>query len=74
MHTNVRTFLLLYLIKNTIASEFIAAVYEHALFDSSENQSYVLTRNAAVEIMMKNVNVYRQQVITAKNKVLYSFI
>ncbi|XP_046840395.1 pantetheinase-like [Xenia sp. Carnegie-2017] len=68
MHTNVRAFLLLYLIKNTIASEFIAAVYEHALFDSSENQSYVLTRNAAVEIMMKNVNVYKQQVITAKNK------
>lgn len=53
-------------------SEFIAAVYEHP-FTSLKNKSNIPTRQEALSIVMDNMDIYEQQIISAKEKVSLIF-
>ena len=53
-------------------SVFKAAVYEHA-FVGLESKTYVPTRKEALQIAMKNIDVYGQQIKKAKSEVFYVF-
>ena len=53
-------------------SVFKAAVYEHA-FVGLKNSTYVPTRKEALQIVMKNMDVYEQQIENAKLEVSYVF-
>ena len=52
-------------------SVFKAAVYEH-VYIGLKSVTYVHTRKEALDIVMKNIDVYGQQIQTAKSKVFYT--
>ena len=65
-------FVLCHVTKHAFASSvFKAAVYEHA-FVGLKNRTYVPTRQEALDIVMTNMDVYEQQIQTAKSKVFYT--
>ena len=48
--------------------EFVAAVYEHA-FLREENRTAVLPQQEAVRLVMRNMDVYEEQMKIAKQQV-----
>lgn len=54
-------------------SEFVAAVFEHA-FVRAENRSVVLSQQDAVAIVMRNMDVYEDQMKKAKQQVLLTMM
>lgn len=65
-------FVLCYVIMHASGSVFKAAVYEHA-FVGLKDRTYVPTRQEALHVVMKNMDVYEQQIKIAKSEVFYVF-
>ena len=65
-------FVLCYVTIHASGSVFKAAVYEHAFIGLQDN-TYVPTRQEALHIVMKNLDVYGQQIAIAKSEVFNVF-
>ena len=74
------TFLLLVSFHGTIVasispsdSEFVAAVYEHA-FLRAQNRTVALSQQDAIALVMRNMDVYEEQMKIAEQQVCYCYV
>ena len=74
------TFLLLVSFYGTIVasispsdSEFVAAVYEHS-FLRAQNRTVALSHQDAIALVMRNMDVYEEQMKIAEQQVCYCYV